>query len=163
MQQKPKKHIISVLVENKPGVLARIASLFSARGFNIESLNVSETETSELSRMTIMVTGTDQILEQIRKQLSKLIDTIKVTELFDAPCVEADLALVKIKATSAKWGEVRDLANLFNARIADVSEKSVIVEVSGDGDKLASFIKLAAPYGIAEMVRAGRVVMKRDD
>lgn len=163
MQQKTKKHIISIIVENKPGVLARIASLFSARGFNIESLNVSETETPELSRMTIVVTGADQVLEQIRKQLSKLIDTLKVTELLDTPCVESDLALVKIKASSAKRGEVLDLANLFRARIADVSEKSIIVEVSGSEETLTSFIKLATPYGIAEMVRAGRVVMKRGD
>ena len=163
MQSKAKTHIISVIVENKPGVLARIASLFSARGFNIESLNVSETETPELSRMTIVVTGPDQVIEQVRKQLSKLIDTLKVTDLLDTPCVESDLALVKIKAAGPRRGEILDLANLFNARIADVSERTIIVEISGDEDKFASFLKLAAPYGIAEMVRAGRVVMKRGD
>ena len=163
MQQKAERHIISIIVENKPGVLARITSLFSARGFNIESLNVSEMETPELSRMTIMVTGPDQVIEQVRKQLSKLIDTLKVVDMLDTPCVESDLALIKIKATGSKRGEILNLANLFNARIADVSDRTIIAELSGDEDKLTSFLKLAEPYGIAEMVCAGRVVMKRGD
>lgn len=163
MDQKTKRHIISAVVENKPGVLARIASLFSARGFNIESLNVGETENSELSRMTIAVIGEDKVLEQVRKQLSKLIDTLKVTELTDSPCVSSDLALVKIKATSAKRGELLDLANIFGGQIVDASDKSMIIEISGAEEKIESFLKLAAPFGIAEMVRAGRLVMKRGD
>ncbi len=163
MNQKPKKHIISAVVENKPGVLARITSLFSARGFNIESLNVGETDQPHLSRMTIVVTGEDKVLEQIRKQLSKLIDTLKVVELTDSPIVASDLALVKIKAPSGRRGEVLDLANIFKARIADVSEKSMIVEISGSEEKIESFLKLATPFGIVEMMRAGRLAMKREE
>lgn len=163
MNQKAKRHIISAVVENKPGVLARICSLFSARGFNIESLNVGETENPDLSRMTIVVTGEDKVLEQIRKQLSKLIDTLRVSELTDAPIVASDLALIKIKSLQAKRGEVLNLANLFQARIADVSEKSIIVEISGSEETIESFIKLATPYGIAEMVRAGRLAIRRGD
>ncbi len=163
MQALSKRHIISAVVENKPGVLARIASLFCARGFNIESLNVGETDKPEFSRMTIVVTGDDRILEQIRKQLSKLIDTIKVTELSDSPCIESDLALVKIKAPTVRRGEVLDLINIFRARVSDVSEKHIIVELSGTEDKIQSFLKLAAPFGISEMVRAGRIAMKKGD
>lgn len=163
MQQKTKKHIISAIVENKPGVLARITSLFSARGFNIESLNVGETDQPHLSRMTIVVTGEDKVLEQIRKQLSKLIDTLKVVELTDAPIVASDLALVKIKAPSARRGEVLDLANIFKARIADVSDKTMIVEISGSEEKIESFLRLATPFGIVEMMRAGRLAMKREE
>ncbi|MDR3211251.1 MAG: acetolactate synthase small subunit [Planctomycetota bacterium] len=163
MTHKNNRHIISVVVENKPGVLARIASLFSARGFNIESLNVGETENSELSRMTIVVSGDDRILEQVRKQLSKLIDTIKVTDITDSTSVESDLALVKIKVPSGRRSELVDIANLFQARLADVSEKHVIIEISGGEDKLESFLRLIAPYGISEMVRAGRIALRRGD
>ncbi len=157
------RHIISVVVENKPGVLARIVSLFSARGFNIESLNVGETEDSALSRMTIVVSGDKKILEQVRKQLSKLIDTLKVTELSDQPYIESDLALVKIKAPAGKRGEIIDLANVFRARIVDVSEKHITLEVSGKEEKIQSFINLAESYGIADMVRAGRIALKRGE
>lgn len=163
MTQKSKRHIISAVVENKPGVLARIASLFCARGFNIESLNVSETENPQWSRMTITVTGDQIILEQIRKQLEKLIDTLKVSELSDAACVERDMALVKLNVPAARRGEMLDLTKIFRARIADVSERHMIVEISGGEEKIETFIKLASPFGVIEMVRAGRIVIKRGD
>ncbi|MDR1613472.1 MAG: acetolactate synthase small subunit [Planctomycetota bacterium] len=163
MSAKSRRHIIGLHVENKPGVLARIASLFSARGFNIESLNVGETENSATSRMTIAVLGDDRALEQIRKQLSRLIDTLKVTELSDLPCVETDIALVKVKAAPERRGEILNLVNIFNARIADVSDRHLVVEVSGNEDKLTSFISLMGSYGVTEMVRAGRIAMKRGD
>lgn len=163
MAEPAKRHVISAVVENKPGVLARIASLFSARGFNIESLNVGETEHSQWSRMTITVSGDEQVLEQVRKQLEKLIDTLKVSELSGADCVERDLALIKLKAPASRRGEIRNLTEIFRARIADVSERHMIVEVSGGEDKIEAFVGLAAPFGIVEMVRAGRIAIKRGD
>lgn len=163
MVEKTKRHIISAVVENKPGVLARIASLFGARGFNIESLTVGETENPQWSRMTIAVTGPDQVLEQIRKQLEKLIDTLKVSELSETACVERDLALVKVKIPPNRRSEMADLAVIFRARIADVSERHMVVEISGDEEKIDAFIHLASPFGIVEMVRAGRIAIKRGD
>ncbi len=157
------RHLISAVVENKPGVLARIASLFSARGFNIESLNVGETENPQWSRMTITVSGDVLILEQIRKQLEKLIDTLKVSELSEAKCVERDLALVKMTVPQKRRAEVTNLVDLFHARIVDVSERHMIAEVVGNEEKIETFVKLAAPFGIAEMVRAGRIAIKRGE
>ena len=158
-----KRHIISAVVENKPGVLARIASLFCARGFNIESLNVGETENSQWSRMTITVTGDRQVLEQVRKQLEKLIDTLKVTEMSEHDCIEHDLALIKLKIPANRRGEIRDLVEIFRARIADVGERHMIVEIAGSEDKIQAFVRLVTPFGIAEMVRAGRIAIKRGD
>ena len=163
MNESATRHIISAIVENEPGVLARIAGLFSARGFNIESLSVGETESAQWSRMTITVTGDKFVLEQVRKQLEKLVDTLKVTELSEADCVERDLALIKMKAPPPRRGEIKDLVELFRAGIADVSEKHMIVEITGSEDKIRAFIRLATPLGIVEVVRAGRVVMKRGD
>lgn len=163
MTEAGKRHIISAMVENKPGVLARIASLFSARGFNIESLNVGETENSQWSRMTITVSGDKRVLEQVRKQLEKLIDTLKVTELSDYDCIERDLALVKLKILPSRRGELRDLVEIFRARIVDVSERHMVVEVAGDEEKIQAFVRLATPFGIVEMVRAGRIAIKRGD
>lgn len=163
MPESNKRHLISVMVENKPGVLARIASLFSARGFNIESLTVGETESSQWSRMTIAVSGDRLVLEQIRKQLEKLIDTLKVTELTDFDCIECDLALIKVKMPPNRRSEMRDLTEIFKARIADLTERHMIVEISGSEEKLQAFIRLATPFGIVEMVRAGRVAIKRGD
>lgn len=158
---KPSRHLISVLVENKPGVLARIASLFSARGFNIESLNVGETEKPQFSRMTITVSGDAQIIEQVRKQLEKLIDTLKVIELTDSDCIERDLALIKVKVPAAKRGEFNDLVQIFQARVVDIGERHMIVEVEGNEKKIDTFTKLVSPFGISEMVRAGRIAIKR--
>ncbi len=163
MPDKNKRHIISAVVENKPGVLARIASLFSARGFNIESLNVGETENPQWSRMTITVSGDAPVMEQVRKQLEKLIDTLKVTELSGEGSLERDLALIKLKAPAQRRGELRDLVEIFRARVADVSEKHMIVEISGSEEKVDSFVKLLAPFGIVEMARSGRIVIKRGE
>jgi len=157
------RHIISVIVENKPGVLSRVANLFSARGFNIESLAVGETELPERSRMTIVVSGDDAVLEQIRKQLSKLIDTLKVTEFTDVPCIERDLVLIKVKIPPARRGEVIELTNIFRGKIVDVGEKQLIVEASGTEDKIDALIKALRPFGISELVRTGRIAMKRGE
>jgi acetolactate synthase-1/3 small subunit len=163
MQTRDCRHVISAVVANRPGVLARVVSLFSARGFNIESLNVGETENPQWSRMTIAVSGDDWIIDQIRKQLEKLIDTIKVTELSDYDCIERDLALIKARVPPARRGEMRDLADIFRARIADVTERHMTVEISGGEEKIQAFLRLTAPFGIVEMVRAGRIVIKRGD
>ncbi|MDR1535396.1 MAG: acetolactate synthase small subunit [Planctomycetota bacterium] len=163
MPAREKRHIISAVVENRPGVLARVVSLFSARGFNIESLNVGETENPRWSRMTIAVSGDDGIIEQIRKQLEKLVDTLKVGELSESARIERDLALIKLRMPPARRGEMRDLADIFRARVADVTERHMTVEISGDEDKIEAFVRLAAPFGIVEMVRAGRIAIKRGD
>ncbi len=157
------RHVISALVRNKPGVLARVAGLFSARGFNIESLAVGETEDPDVSRMTVVVPGDDAILEQVRKQLSKLVDTIRVQDFRDTPCVVRDLMLVKVKTTSAKRTEVCTIAEVFGANILDMAEKAVILELTGDQDKLARFVKMLNPFGIVEMMRTGRVAMARTE
>lgn len=158
---KNQRHLISVLVENNPGVLARIVSLFSARGFNIESLNVGETENPRFSRMTITVSGDDQIIEQIRKQLEKLIDTLKVASLTDADCVERDFILVKVKISAPKRAEFKALVDICGAHIVDIGDKHMIVELAAPERRVEAFLTLAAPFGIVETVRAGRIALKR--
>lgn len=155
------RHTISVLVENKFGVLARIATLFAARGFNIDSLAVGETENADVSRMTIIVRGDDRILEQVEKQLNKLVDVIKVSDFLAAPHIERDLALIKVKIDKSSRSELLQIADIFRANIVDVSAESVIIEVTGDEDKLSALIKLLAPFGIKEMVRTGVVAIAR--
>ncbi|MDR2772579.1 MAG: acetolactate synthase small subunit [Elusimicrobiota bacterium] len=157
------RHTISVLVENKPGVLARISSLFSARGFNIDSLAVGETEDPQTSRMTIVVKGDDSVLEQITKQLNKLIDVIKVSDFTDIKYVERGLALIRINAGKANRGEIIELANIFRTRIIDIASDSLMLEVTGDKDKLEAFIKLVSVYGIKEMCRTGEIALARGD
>ncbi|GHT06038.1 acetolactate synthase small subunit [Planctomycetales bacterium] len=156
------KHTISVLVSNEPGVLARVAGLFSARGFNIASLAVGETENPSLSRMTIVVTGDDAILEQVRKQLSKLIDTIKVQDLSDAAITARDVLLVKVNAAPEKRAEILAVAQAFVARILHLAEKRMILELTGDEDQIARFLTVLRPYGIVEVSRAGRIAMALD-
>ncbi len=155
------KHVISVLVENKVGVLARITGLFSARGFNIESLAVGETENKNLSRMTIVVSGDDTILEQVRKQLGKVIDTIKVTDFTGADYVERNLMLIKVSVAPGKRSEIVDLVNVFRGKIIDVGQKDMIVEISGPEDRLEAVLNLLRPYGIKEVTRTGRIAMNR--
>lgn len=157
------RHIISALVRNQPGVLARVAGLFSARGFNIESLAVGETEDPTISRMTVVVNGDEAILEQVRKQLGKLIDTIRVQDFQDVPCVLRDLMLIKVKASAGKRGELIEIADVFRAKVVDLSDKNIILEVSGPEDKIAAFINLLRPYGIIETVRTGRIAIARGD
>jgi len=155
------KHTISVLVENKPGVLARISGLFSARGFNIDSLAVGETEQQDISRMTIVVKGDEKILEQVMKQLNKLIDVIKVTDFVEQPHVERDLVLIKVNVGKGKRSEVLEIVDIFRAKIVDVALDSVIVEMTGDEEKILALSNMLKPFGIKEMVRTGIVAMGR--
>jgi len=155
------KHIISALVANRPGVLARAAGLFSARGYNIDSLAVGETEDPELSRMTIVVEGDEGILEQLRKQLGKLIDVVKVQDYVGVPCVERDLALVRVHAPAERRSEVLELVSIFRARVVDVGRQDVMIELAGTEDKVEAFLELVKPYGIREMVRSGRIALAR--
>ena len=155
------KHIISILVENKFGVLARIAGLFSARGFNIDSLAVGETEDPSTSRMTIVVRGDDRILEQISKQLHKLIDVIKVQDLTKEDYIERELVLIKVSAFGPKRSEVMQIVDVFRAKIIDVNPKTVTVEITGDRDKIKAMLDLLAPFGIKEIARTGCIAMAR--
>ncbi len=155
------RHTISVSVENKPGVLARISSLFSARGFNIDSLAVGETEQRDISRMTIVVKGDEKILEQVMKQLNKLIDVIKVTDFVEQPHLERDLVLIKVNAGKGKRSEGLEIVDIFRAKIVDVASDSVIVEMTGDEEKILALVSMLKPFGIKEMVRTGIVAMGR--
>lgn len=161
MKQESDKHTITVLVENKSGVLARIAGLFSARGFNIDSLAVGETEDPTVSRMTIVVKGNEKTLEQVEKQLNKLVDVIKVSDYIETPHIERDLALIKVKATKSDRSELMQIADVFRAKIVDVAVDSVIVEITGDENKIEALIKMLEPFGIKEMSRTGIVAMAR--
>jgi acetolactate synthase-1/3 small subunit len=155
------KHVISVLVENKVGVLSRITGLFSGRGFNIESLAVGETENVDISRMTIVVSGDDSILEQVRKQLGKVVDTIKVTDYTGTDYVERNLILIKVSALPGKRNEIIELVDVFRGKIIDVGQKDMIVEISGPEDRLEAVLNLLRPYGIKEVARTGRIAMNR--
>ena len=155
------RHTFSVLVENKPGVLARISSLFSGRGFNIDSLAVGETEQHDVSRMTIVVKGDERILEQVMKQLNKLIDVIKVTDFVEQRHLERDLVLIKVNAGKGKRSEVLEIVDIFRAKIVDVAPNSVIVEITGDEEKILALVNMLKPFGIKEMVRTGIVAMGR--
>lgn len=155
------KHIISVLVENKFGVLTRVAGLFSARGFNIDSLAVGETEDHSISRMTIVVSGDDRILEQVTKQLHKLIDVIKVQDLTKDEFIDRELVLIKVLAAGDKRSEVMQIVDIFRANIVDVDSKSVVVEITGGRNKVTALMNLLAPFGIKEITRTGRIAMVR--
>jgi acetolactate synthase-1/3 small subunit len=155
------RHTISVLVENKPGVLARTASLFARRGFNIESLAVSTTEDASVSRMTVVVEGPEGVLEQIQKQLYKLIDVIKVSDHTNESVVERELALFKVNAEPKSRAEIMQIADIFRASIVDVGDKTFIIEATGDEEKVNALEKLLEQYGIQEMVRTGKVVLVR--
>jgi acetolactate synthase-1/3 small subunit len=155
-------HTVLVLVENKSGVLARISALFAARGFSIASLSVSETEDPAISRMTIVVKGNESILEQVTKQLNKLVDVIKVNDFNDIDYVERELALIKINAANKTVrDEIIRLTGVFRAKIIDVSQDSVIVEISGDESKLSAFMKAILPYGVKETCKTGVSVLCR--
>jgi acetolactate synthase-1/3 small subunit len=157
------KHLISVLVENKFGVLARIAGLFSGRGFNIDSLSVAETLDATKSRMTIVVDGDDKILEQVNKQLNKLIDVIKVTDFSgdDDSCVERQLVLVKVSVNQTTRAEIMQIVDIFRARIVNVHRTHLTVEITGSENKVNAFIDLLRAFGIKEIVRTGKVAMAR--
>jgi len=157
------KHIISVLVENKFGVLARVAGLFSGRGFNIDSLSVGETLDTTKSRMTIVVDGDDKILEQVTKQLNKLVDIIKVTDFSrdQDECVERELVLVKVSVNQSTRGELMQVVDIFRARIINVNRKHLTVEITGNDKKITAFIDLLRAFGIKEIVRTGKVAIAR--
>jgi acetolactate synthase-1/3 small subunit len=155
------RHTLSVLVENKPGVLARTAGLFARRGFNIESLAVSTTEDPTVSRMTIVVAGSELVLEQIQKQLYKLIDVIKVLDHTGQPVVARELCLVKVRAEASKRHEVLQIASIFRALVVDIGEHSAIIQATGSEDKIDALEKMLEGFGIIEMVRTGKIVLTR--
>jgi len=161
MADNNKKHTISVLVENRPRVLARTAALFSRRGFNIDSLAVSTTEEPSISRMTIVVEGSDAVLEQITKQLNKLIDVIKVLDHTGEPVVTRELALVKVNAEPRHRAEIMQIVDIFRGNIVDVAEKTFVIECTGTADKIDALKGLLEQYGIREMMRTGRIVLAR--
>lgn len=155
------KHTLSVLVENKPGVLTRVAGLFARRGFNIDSLVVAETENHAVSRMTITVDEQDHPVEQVTKQLHKLINVLKITDLDPANSVERELLLVKVKADAQSRPGIMQLVEIFRGKIIDVSADLLIVEMTGTRDKVSALMELLAPYGVVELMRTGRVAMSR--
>jgi acetolactate synthase-1/3 small subunit len=155
------RHTLSVLVENKPGVLARIAGLFSRRGFNIDSLAVGPTEHPEVSRMTIVVNVEDSPLEQVTKQLNKLVEVIKIVELDGGASVSRELLLVKVKADAATRGQVLEVVQLFKAKVVDVAADAITVQVVGNADKLADFLRIVEPFGVRELVQSGMVAIGR--
>jgi len=155
------KHTLAILVENKPGVLTRVAGLFSRRGFNIESLAVGVTENLDTSRITIVVSGDDHILEQVEKQLNKLIDVIRVSDIPAEESVNRELALIKVGVDSSTRAEVMQIVDIFRAKIVDVGIKSLVVEVTGDEGKINAIEQLLRQFGIKEMVRTGRIAMNR--
>ncbi len=155
------RHTISVLVENQFGVLARVAGLFSGRGFNIESLTVAETLDPQVSRLTLVTRGDDQVLAQITQQLNKLINVIKVIDFIDARHVERELALIKVRADRENRAEVSQIIDIFRGSIIDVSPESFLIEVTGDEDKISALLHLLRPLGIEEIARTGTVAMHR--
>jgi acetolactate synthase-1/3 small subunit len=155
------QHIISVLVENKFGVLSRVSGLFSGRGFNIDSLSVAETQDPSVSRMTIVTRGDDKIIEQITKQLNKLIDVIKVNDFTDQKFVERELALIRVQATASTRAELLGVVDIFRCKVVDVSPKTYTLEITGDVNKIEAIIEILKPLGIKEIVRTGRIAIAR--
>jgi len=156
------KHTIAVEVENRFGVLARIASLFSARGFNIDSLAVGETEDSTISRMTLVVPGDDQVIEQVIKQLRKLIDVIRVVDLTKEDRVERELVLVKVKARGADRAEIMRIVDIFRAKVVDIHPETFTIEVTGAEEKIEGILALLRPFGIKKLVRTGKIALPRE-
>ncbi len=149
------RHIVSILLENEAGALSRVVGLFSARGYNIESLTVAPTEDKSLSRMTIVTTGSDEVIEQITKQLNRLIDVVKVVDLTESPYIERELMLIKVRAAGKEREEMKRLADIFRGRIIDVTDRTYTVELTGDGAKLDAFIDALDRAAILETVRTG--------
>ena len=155
------RHVLSALVQNQPGVLAHVSGMLASRGFNIDSLAVSETEKPELSRMIFVVRGDDNTLEQVRKQLDKIISVVRVDDISTQNYVERDLMLIKVEAQPEKRTEISLLVEMFRARVVDVGIDNLMVEISGQESKIEAFIDLMRPYGILELVRTGRIAMVR--
>ncbi len=157
------KHTISVLVENHFGVLARVSGMFSARGYNIDSLCVGETEDPSASRMTVVVRGDDSVLEQIVKQLKKLVEVIQVIDLTRESYVERELVMIKIAADGSRRSEITDIVSVFRAKVVDISTGAMTVEVTGSEGKVTAFIDMMRPFGIRELVRTGRIAIARSN
>lgn len=155
------KHIISALVENKPGVLARVAQMFAARAFNIDSLAVGRTEDPLLSRMTIVVVGDDKVVEQVRKQLAKIISVVKVKDFIGQPVVARDLMLITVNASADKKAEIFALVEMFKGKVVDIGQKFLMIEISGPDAKIEAFINACKPYGIKDVARTGTIAMTR--
>jgi acetolactate synthase-1/3 small subunit len=158
------RHVLSAVVQNVPGVLAQIAGMFASRGYNIDSLAVGETEDPQLSRMTFVVMGDDRVLEQVRKQLEKVVTVVHVDDISASEFVERDLMLIKVKGTQGGVRtEIRELVDIFRGRIVDVGPAEVMIEISGRETKIEAFIERMRPYGITELVRSGRIAMVRSE
>ncbi|WP_165226759.1 acetolactate synthase small subunit [Aquisphaera insulae] len=155
------RHVLSVLVQNRPGVLAQVSGMFASRGFNIDSLAVGETENQDLSRITVVVKGDERHLEQVRKQLEKMIPVVKVQDISREDYVERDLMLIKLKATAGDRPEVQTLAQIFRGRIVDVSPDHLMIEISGQERKIEAFIEAVRGYGILELARTGGIALVR--
>ena len=157
------RHIISILIENEAGALSRVAGLFSARGYNIESLTVAPTEDPSLSRMTLVTSGSDQIIEQITKQLNKLIDVVKLIDLAESAHIERELMLIKVKTTEANREEIRSMAEIFRGRILDITPATYVIELTGPSEKLDAFIATVDATNIIEVVRSGATGISRGE
>lgn len=157
------RHVIAALVQNEPGVLAHVAGMFAARGFNIDSLVVGRTENPEFSRMTIVLTGDDAVLEQVRKQLGKIVEVVRVVDYHDVDYVERDLMLIRVAAEPGKRTEVLELATMFRGRVVDVGHAEVVIELAGTEEKLEAFLELASKYGVTEVARTGVIAMPRGE
>src|SRR3984957_17597464 len=158
-----RRHVLSALVQNQPGVLAHVSGMFASRGFNIESLAVGETENAQLSRITVVVMGDDRHLDQVRKQLEKIVTVVKVHDISSEDYVERDLMLIKINAPPGLRAEIQALVQIFRGRIADVSPDQLTIEISGQEKKIEAFIEQVRPYGIREVARTGRIALVRGD
>ncbi len=155
------RHTISVVVQNRFGVLTRIAGLFSGRGFNIDTLNVGPTQNDKISRMTLVVVGNDQVLEQVVKQLNKLVDVLEVYDFKDGDVIDRELILLRVKATSSTRPEVMQICDIVRAKIVDVQSSSLSIEVTGDESKIDKFLQLMKPFGVLELSRTGRIALPR--
>src|SRR5262245_1302468 len=155
------RHVLSALVQNQPGVLAHVSGMLASRGFNIDSLAVGETEDPQLSRMTFVVHGDDTVLEQVRKQLEKIVTTVRVEDISSENFVERDLMLIKVRAAPQQRMEIALLVEMFRARVVDVSADHLLIEISGQESKIEAFIDLMRPYGIVELARTGRIALVR--
>ncbi|MBP8819109.1 MAG: acetolactate synthase small subunit [Syntrophomonadaceae bacterium] len=158
-----RRHTLAVIVENRPGVLTRVTTLFRRRGYNIESLAVGETENPSISRITIVVMGDEKIMEQVTKQLYKLVDVIKIVDITDKRSVERELVMIKVKADVNVRAEIVQIVDIFRARIVDIGKTSLIIEVTGDSGKIDAIVESLKPFGIIELVRTGIVAMVRGE
>jgi len=155
------RHVLSALVQNVPGVLAHVAGMFASRGYNIDSLAVGETEDPHLSRMTFVVVGDDSVLEQVRKQLEKIVTVVRVDDIGSQEHVERDLMLIMVKSSNGRRTEIQELCQIFRGKVVDVAPEEVIIEIAGQEKKIEAFIDLMRPFGIVELVRTGRIAMVR--